>query len=217
MTQGRRSEAAKRPWWKIWWIWAIVGAAVVVGIAGTAGGAVGGGAASPQAESSPAVSTTQVAVPDLTGQTGSDAATALGKLGLVGKYDGGDQTVIAGSNWTVDSTDPAADTQVAPGSTVTIRVHKTETAPAPPTANTQGLTQSTAMLTCESAGSSRYPYGFKPRWIVGNMNSSLTDDQWTFKTLVKIKNQYGVEAQQTMECNVGGSEASPAVTHFLIY
>jgi hypothetical protein len=215
MTQGRRSEAAKRPWWKIWWVWAIVGVVVVVGIAGAAGGGTGGDAASTQSTSSPTGS--QVTVPDLAGKTGSAAATALGKLGLVGKYDGGDQTVIAGSNWTVDSTDPAAGTQVAPGSTVTIKVHKTETAPASPTANAQGLTESTAMLACESAGSSRYPYGFKPRWIVGNMNSSLTGDQWTFKTLVKIKNQYGVEAQQTMECNVGGSEASPAVTHFLIY
>jgi hypothetical protein len=71
-----------------------------------------------------------ITVPDVVGQTGDKAQDALEEAGLKPDFDGGSQVVILKSNWTVDSTNPAAGIKVNSDSKVTVKVHKTEKAAA---------------------------------------------------------------------------------------
>ncbi len=82
------------------------------------------------AESAPATSSAveTVTVDDFAGQNAKDAAAALKEAGFATEYDAGDEVVIMASNWTVDSTTPAAGETAPKGSTVVLHVSKPDDA-----------------------------------------------------------------------------------------
>lgn len=78
------------------------------------------------AEPAPATSTAIETVPvnDVTGQNAKEATSALNDAGFTTEYDAGDDVVIMASNWTVDSTTPAAGEFAPKGSTIVLHVSK---------------------------------------------------------------------------------------------
>ena len=78
------------------------------------------------AEPAPATSTAIETVPvnDVTGQNAKEATSALKDAGFTTEYDAGDDVVIMASNWTVDSTTPAAGEFAPKGSTIVLHVSK---------------------------------------------------------------------------------------------
>jgi beta-lactam-binding protein with PASTA domain len=95
--------------------------------------------------------TSQVAVPNVVGQTEADANTAITELGLVAaKTEASDDTVPAGS---VVSQDPAADTMVDVGSAVNIVVSTGPDTPTTvPVPNVAGKSAADAQAELEAAG-----------------------------------------------------------------
>ena len=78
--------------------------------------------AEPASQTSAAAETMTVA--DVAGQNAKEASAALKDAGFATEYDAGDETVIIASNWTVDSTTPAAGESAPKGSTVVLHVSK---------------------------------------------------------------------------------------------
>ena len=78
------------------------------------------------AEPAPATSTAIETVPvnDVAGQNAKEATSALKDAGFTTEYDAGDDVVIMASNWTVDSTTPAAGDFAPKGSTIVLHVSK---------------------------------------------------------------------------------------------
>ena len=99
----------------------------------------------------PTAPPTGVAVPDVVGQTEADANSAITGVGLVAaKTEAADDTVLAGS---VVSQDPAAGTEVAEGSTVTIVVSTGPDAPATvPVPDVAGKSAADGQAELEAAG-----------------------------------------------------------------
>ena len=97
-----------------------------------------GCSAAPAAQTTPAPASAEpasVAVPDVTGQDGATARTALAAEGILAAFESDTQkAVIVEGNWTVIKTVPPAGTKVAPGTKITEHVTKpaaTPEAPAP--------------------------------------------------------------------------------------
>lgn len=63
-------------------------------------------------------------IDDFTGQNAKEASDALKDAGFDTEYDAGSETVFKASNWTVDSTSPAAGESAPKGSTVVLHVSK---------------------------------------------------------------------------------------------
>lgn len=78
------------------------------------------------AEPAPATSTAIETLPvnDVAGQNAKEATSALKDAGFTTEYDAGDDVVIMASNWTVDSTTPAAGEFAPKGSTIVLHVSK---------------------------------------------------------------------------------------------
>lgn len=74
-----------------------------------------------------------VAVPDLSGMTVTEATTALAEASLTSSIDSTVQTVSDASQWTVQSQEPTAGATVAPYETVTIHVAPRATPTSSPT------------------------------------------------------------------------------------
>ena len=120
-TSEEKPTKRKRPWYLRWWAWVIY-LFVLIGVVGSLAG-LGG---DPNEESTaPTPTQAVIAVPDVAGQSGDEAQTALSALGLSADFLSDDgSAVLAPSNWTVVSTDPAAGAEVAEGATVTVNVTK---------------------------------------------------------------------------------------------
>lgn len=159
-----------------------------------------------------------VAIPDVTGQAGNDARDALTAAGFVVAYDAGEETVVMASNWTVDAQTPAAGTEAAPGSTVTLTVSKPAAAePAPAAATSTGLTATYAISACQQYGDTNFPYGWDAHWVLGKLAEEIQNDQWFLKVEADVKNAYNAEAKMNVECFVSGTNDAPVVTSFNAY
>jgi len=197
---------------KKWHWWAIgIGAVLVLGGIGSALG-LGG---DPDTSATPSATPTAAAltIPDVTGKPGDEARTALTDVGLKVEFDGGDQTVIAASNWTVDSQQPAAGSTVDEGATVTLKVTK-PTPTATPDANTtsDGLTVGAALVACNQSGDDEFPYGFK--LSVFSATSRVVADKWVISGEAKVENAYGNKRKMQVMCRVSGTDDSPVVEYF---
>lgn len=73
----------------------------------------------------------KVEVPKLAGLDGKAAEEKLDALGFKVEFDAGEKSVLVKSNWTVESTSPAAGERAKKGATVTLKVKKVTTAPKP--------------------------------------------------------------------------------------
>ncbi|CAM5423547.1 hypothetical protein LSHI6S_02562 [Leifsonia shinshuensis] len=127
--------------------------------------------------------------------------------------------MIAASNWTVVSTDPAAGATLPAGGTVTVNVTKPTAAPTAveQTATSAGLTGTYAQAACDTYGKTQFPYGFKAAWIAGKLADRIENDQWFFKVTAKVTNEYGAQRAATIECTISGTNDAPEVVSFLAY
>lgn len=175
---------------------------------------------SASATSTPTPSAVSVTVPDVAGKDGASARKVLEdqQLRVEFKSDNG-KSVIAASNWTVVSSDPAAGASVTAGVTVTLNVTKpaaTQTAPQQE-ATSAGLTGTYAQAACDTYGKAQFPYGFKAAWITGRIADRIENDQWFLKVTAKVKNEFNAQPEVTVECTVAGTNPAPEVVSFLAY
>ncbi|WP_416443466.1 PASTA domain-containing protein [Leucobacter sp. HNU] len=78
----------------------------------------------------------KVEVPKLAGLDGKAAEEKLDALGFKVEFDAGEKSVLVKSNWTVESSSPAAGERVKKGATITLKVKKVSAAPKPSTPGT---------------------------------------------------------------------------------
>ena len=125
------SAVTKKPWYRTWWAIAL-GVLVVISFISAGVNAITGNkpdrseVASTLTEPENAVET--AVVPDVVGQDGAAARKALSDAGFSVTFDGGEDAVIAASNWTVDAQDPLAGEELAVGEAVALTVSKPESA-----------------------------------------------------------------------------------------
>ena len=199
--------------------------AMIFGLA--ACGSSGSGTSSTEASGSGSGSANaQSVVPNVVGQRGNAARTAISAVGLKPEFESDlGKAVLIESNWTVVSQDPAAGAKVPAGSTVTVRVSKpgaattSEASPratASPT-DTPAFSATYAQTACDREGKNRFPYGFKAHWITDKLNESWNDGTWFLKVGATVTNAYSAKRDLTVECYVKGTADNPVVTKFLAY
>jgi len=158
------------------------------------------------------------AVPDLVGLDGETAQDQLEDAGFKVEFDAGDDFVVLAKNWTVDSQEPAAGSEVESGSTVTLVVSKPEGADGGDGASDVVLSGSAAQVACDNRGESEFPYGWDPHWILGKIaEENRADGSWWFKVEVTVKNEFNAKRDVVVECTVAGTTDAPVVTDFLSY
>lgn len=150
-------------------------------------------------------------VQDVVGMDGAQAKDALELLGLEVEYDGGEDTVIIKKNWTVTETDPAADTVLPVGSTVTLKVRKVDA-----NATLDGLTSGEAMTYCKRLGAEQYPYGFDVKSFTGDGDIVVDDHSVRVSIDVEVTNEANATKRERMRCEIGGTRDEPEVVSFTV-
>jgi beta-lactam-binding protein with PASTA domain len=155
-----------------------------------------------------AAESSAVVVPAVVGNDGKTAKNSLKAAGLDVKFDAGEESVWAASNWTVDEQMPAAGESVAKGSIVTLKVSKPQVAaPAP---NPNDVTPSGL------DGKAQSPYGWNADFLLDGTHT-VAGDTIVLKAGVSITNAYNAEGRFTVDCTVSGTNEAPVIDSFLVY
>lgn len=162
-----------------------------------------------------ATSQQQSMVPDVVGMNADQASDTLELMGLEVDLDA-DRWVLVKSNWTVTKSDPAPETKVDFGSTVTLTVEKLseDSEDEDLRVTDDGLTQGMAMTVCTRAGNEQFPGGFDIKAIGGVIDVSHE----SIHIDVEVEVVEGSATRTThMECTVSGTDDQPTLSDFLVY
>ncbi|MGM7680091.1 PASTA domain-containing protein [Microbacterium sp. A94] len=212
--------AVKQPWFKNKWIWVAVVAAFLFVIIAVNAINESRNEASPAEEIAPALTQTveTITIPDVVGQDGETAKSALTDLGFDVEFEAGDESVWDPSNWNVDAQSPVAAAEAAEGDVVTLTVSKPEPEPEPePVAPSTTLGDIEAAQYLALAWEDRFVYGGTVHWIVDRITTANEDGTYTFKIGATITNAYGTEYSGTIEGDVGGTSDAPVILDSIMY
>ncbi|WP_449282214.1 PASTA domain-containing protein [Leucobacter sp.] len=234
MTAPATEQTAKKSIWKNKWFWIAIGGLFVLGLILNALGYGKTDDAKPAAaEQSTATETAaveEIEIPDVAGLPGNEARETLSNLGLMVQYDGGDEAVVAASNWDATGTDPAAGTSVAAGSTVTLQLvraderlaaekkdREAETAAREADYAATPLEAVEAQVFCENYSELQFPYGVKLHTVMGKLAEEQTEAGWYMKFEATVTNEFNAERKMNVECHMSGTNGAPAMDDFLAY
>lgn len=167
----------------------------------------------------------RVALPDVTGQLGNEAQSALNAAGftnLTWVSDNG-QSVFDVGNWKVTGTSPAAGTQLQTTEQVTVNVTRPEASTASPSTNpdSDAIDSAGAPILAER-GLQNYAAMHGLKWrgdeYLGVLRSEQqADGSWSVKMSGKLTNAAGGTARTEAEATVSGTMSNYNVTDMIIY
>lgn len=163
----------------------------------------------------PSMPPEQTMMPDVIGMNAEQAIDTVELLGLEVDLDAG-RLVLIKKNWTVTASDPAPETMVDLGTTVTLTVEKLSQDDDEALRTTDdGLTQGMAMTVCTRAGEEQFPYGFDVKGFGGHIE--VSPESIYLDVEVQVTNESNATRTTSMECTVSGSDERPKLDDFLVY